>query len=250
MITKGKIACIRLLHQKKHREEQGLFIVEGKKSCLELYHSNFEIIECYVTEIFDEIKDVNVILISEKEMERISCLATPQKVLCVVKTPNYSLEDIDNEKPLLILDTLRDPGNLGTIIRTADWFGFSQILCSETCVEFTNPKVIQATMGSFTRVKMIYSSLENYLETKKTRKIYGLFMEGDFIQNQKFTKNDIIVLGSESHGITPSVTKYINNKISIPLISQQASVPESLNAAIAAGIFLYQFCTPNPLKGA
>jgi len=271
MISKTTISQIRLLHHKKHRDEQGLFLVEGVKSCLEALQSDFEVVKYYVTECFN-IPDFNhkehkectkdttlnsalcekpfvhfvvknnlCTKVSEKEMERISCFNTPSEMLCIVKKKQFKIEELTDDKPLLILDSLRDPGNLGTIIRTADWFGFEQILCSEACVEYTNPKVIQATMGSFTRVKIVYSNILQYISTQKERKIYGLFMNGESIHNQSFNNNDIVIIGSESHGVSPTLLPYIDKKIMIPNHTHTKSTPESLNAAIAASIFMYEY---------
>ena len=242
LISKTLISQIRLLHHKKHRDEQRLFIVEGVKSCLEILQSNLEVVQYFATErlggeeIFSPLQTI-----SEKEMERISCLTTAPEILCIVKMPQYELNDLNDAKPLLVLDAIRDPGNLGTIIRTADWFGFDQILCSEDCVEFTNPKVIQATMGSFTRVKIVYANLANYLKSQTHRTIYGLYMNGEPIRKQSFKDNDIVIIGSESHGISELLTSFINKKTEIPIFPRKGSVPESLNAAIAAGVFMFEF---------
>lgn len=262
MISKALISQIRLLHHKKHRDEQGLFIVEGVKSCLETLQSEFEVVQCFVNERFFNainVKDaqssqekfcalcekslhpLQLNKISEKEMERLSCLTTAPEILCIVKKMQYQLHDLKDDKPLLVLDAIRDPGNLGTIIRTADWFGFDQILCSEDCVEFTNPKVIQATMGSFTRAKVVYANLADYLATQAHRTIYGLHMNGEPIQKQLFTNSDIVIIGSESHGISEKLASFINKKIEIPMFPHEASLPESLNAAIATGIFMFEF---------
>ena len=241
MISKAHISQIRLLHHKKHRDEQQLFIVEGVKSCMETLQSHFEVVDCYVTDkLFIENLSCRYIQISEKEMSRISCLTTAPEILCVVKKQQQNLNDLNDEKPLLVLDAIRDPGNLGTIIRTADWFGFNQILCSEDCVEYTNPKVIQATMGSFIRTKTIYTNLPEYLKTQSHRTIYGLYMSGKCIQEQLFTHNDIVIIGSESHGISKSNASFINHKIEIPMFPHENAAPESLNAAMAAGIFMYE----------
>jgi TrmH family RNA methyltransferase len=255
MISKATISQIRLLHQKKHRDEQGLFIVEGVKSCMEVFQSGFEVVQCFVKEPFEmNLLDVGVRRalplqnVSEKEMERISCLTTAPEILCIVKKPHYQLHDLNDEKPLLVLDGIRDPGNLGAIIRTADWFGFDQILCSDDCVEFTNPKVIQATMGSFARVKIVYSNLAHYLATQTHRTIYGLYMNGEPIQKQSFNNNDIVIVGSESHGISETLTSIIHNKIEILMFPHEGSSPESLNAAIAASIFMYAFRTQLKIK--
>jgi len=248
LISKALISQIRFLHHKKHRDEQGVFIVEGVKSCLEVLQSDLEVVQCYTTSSHSERSEesqTNWITISEKEMERISCLTTPSEILCIVKKPHYSIHTLDDTKPLLVLDAIRDPGNLGTIIRTADWFGFTQILCSEDCVEFTNPKVIQATMGSFTRVKVVYANLVDYLKTQTCRTIYGLTMKGELIHEQVFKSNDIVIIGSESHGISAELISIIKTKIEIPMFSHENKVPESLNASIAAAIFMYQYRTIN-----
>ena len=242
MLSKSLISQIRLLHHKKHRDEQQLFIVEGVKSCIETLRSDFEIVDCFVTDfLLTEDFSLPLIKISGKEMERISCLSTAPEILCIVKKPNYTLTELSDAKPLLVLDAIRDPGNLGTIIRTADWFGFDQILCSEDCVEFTNPKVIQATMGSFTRVKIVYTNLIEYLKTQAHRPIYGLYMNGDPIQKQQFTYNDIVIIGSESHGISDTLLPYINKKIEISMFPHESTAPESLNAAITAGVFMFAY---------
>jgi len=245
LISKNLISQIRLLHHKKHRDEQQFFIVEGVKSCIETLQSNFEVVHSFATNRLSEtdINNSDIQFISEKEMERISCLSTAPEMLCIVKKPTCHLDDLDEEKPLLVLDAIRDPGNLGTIIRTADWFGFNQMLCSEDCVEFTNPKVIQATMGSFTRSKIVYAQLSDYLATQKKRTVYGLYMNGEPIQKQSFKPNDIIVVGSESHGISEAVAAHIHTKIEIPMFPHAGATPESLNAAMAAGIFM--FCYRN-----
>jgi len=244
MISKATISQIRLLHHKKHRDEQGLFLVEGVKSCQEALHSDFEVVQCYVTTRHSERSEesqTNWVPVSEKEMERISCFNTPSEMLCIVKKKQFKIEELTDEKPLLVLDSLRDPGNLGTIIRTANWFGFEQILCSEDCVEYTNPKVIQATMGSFTRIKIVYFNILQYISTQKERKIYGLFMNGESIHNQSFNNNSIVIIGSESHGISPTLLPHIDKKIMIPNHIHTKSTPESLNAAIAASIFMYEY---------
>ena len=248
MISKAIISRIRLLHHKKHRDEQRLFIVEGVKSCMETLQSDLEVVQCFVTSRYAERSkefQTNWIIISEKEMERISCLTTAPEILCIVKTPIEQLNNIDDTKPLLVLDAIRDPGNLGTIIRTADWFGFNQILCSEDCVEFTNPKVVQATMGSFTRVKVVYANLAPYLKLQTHRTIYGLCMNGESIQKQSFKDNDIVIIGSESHGISEILTPFIHKKIEIQMFPHENSAPESLNAAMAAGIFMYTYRIKN-----
>ena len=160
MIGKGKISSITRLHQKKFRDESGLFIVEGIKSVGDLLRSSFEVEEVLATDTWvgehksDVPATAELTLVTSSEMERISAWKNPQPVLAVARIPQLDLSDIQYDQPLLILDDIRDPGNMGTIIRTADWFGIRQIVCSQTTVELYNPKVIQATMGSFTRVQV------------------------------------------------------------------------------------------------
>ena len=211
---------------------------------METFQSELEVVQCFVTSRHSgrsEESQTNWVTISEKEMERISCLTTAPEILCIVKTPIYQLNNLNDTKPLLVLDAIRDPGNLGTIIRSANWFGFNQILCSEDCVEFTNPKVIQSSMGSFTRIIIVYANLAEYLKTQNHRTIYGLYMKGESIHKQSFNNNDIIIIGSESHGISENIAFFINTKIEIPMFPHKGPAPESLNAAMAAGIFMYTF---------
>lgn len=247
MISKGKIGSIKLLHQKKHRDTEQKFIVEGTKSCLEVLKSSLEVQETYVTQkwIFDNAKSTPFsdlfTIITPKEMESISCLSKPPEILSIVKIPSYSISEFKKEKPIIALDNVRDPGNLGTIIRTADWFGIDQIFCSENCVEYTNPKVIQATMGSFSRIKIVYGNLVKFLTENPERKKMGMFMEGTPIETISFDGDEILIIGSESHGISDEIAPLITQKIHIPNYHNSLNGAESLNASIAAGILLYQF---------
>lgn len=247
MISKAKISQIRLLHQKKHRETEDLFIVEGTKSYFELLNSNLHIKETYVTQNWIDENKNNIqnsehfYLISDKEMEKISCLSTPPEILCIVEKPKFTLEHFKSELPLIVLDDIKDPGNLGTIIRTADWFGIHQIFCSENCVEFTNPKVIQATMGSFTRVKIVNGNIIPFLHGNKNRKKFGMFMEGKPIDSIDFKGDEILIIGSESHGISEEISQLITEKIHIPNYHTAMNGAESLNASIASGILFYEF---------
>ena len=247
MLPKKTIQNIRQLHLKKFRDEQQLFIVEGDKSCLELLKSSIVTREVFATAAWieshiEELKNVNYYQVNEKEMERISCLTTPQQVLAVAECPIFHLNDLDMTQPLLVLDTLRNPGNLGTIIRAADWFGFRQILCTETCVEFTNPKTIQASMGSFTRVKIAYANPIPYLAEAKERQIFGMAMEGEPLPKLSFGDNDIFVIGSESHGISPEINALIETHLHIPNYTNTQDKAESLNVSIAASVMMYDFC--------
>jgi TrmH family RNA methyltransferase len=254
MISKGKMSSIKMLHQKKYRDIEQKFIVEGTKSCLEVLKSSLEVLETYVTQkwIFDNAKSTPFsdlfTIITPKEMESISCLSTPPEILSIVKIPTYSISEFKKDKPIIALDNVRDPGNLGTIIRTADWFGLDQIYCSENCVEFTNPKVIQATMGSFSRIKIVYGNLVKFLTENPERKKMGMFMEGAPIETIDFEGNEILIIGSESHGISEEISQLINQKIHIPNYHAAINGAESLNASIAAGILLYQFSSKKRYK--
>lgn len=247
MISKGKIAGIKLLHQKKHREAEQRFIVEGTKSCLEVLKSSLEVLETYVTQkwISENARTTPFsdlfTMITPKEMEMISCLSTTPEILSIVKIARFDISQFKKEKPIIALDNVRDPGNIGTIIRTADWFGIDHFFCSENCVEFTNPKVIQATMGSFTRVKIIYGNLETFLTENPERTKMGMFMEGTPIETIDFKGNEILIIGSESHGISEEIERLTTQKIHIPNYRTSSKGAESLNASIAAGILLYQF---------
>ena len=248
MIGKGKISSITRLHQKKFRDESGLFIVEGIKSVDDLLHSSFEVQEVLATEAWvgehenDVPSAAELTLVTSSEMERLSAWKNPQPVMAVVQIPQRALSDIQYDYPLLILDDIRDPGNMGTIIRTADWFGIRQLVCSQTTVELYNPKVIQATMGSFTRVKVYYTDLEYFIDKNlKERRVLGAFLEGTAVQHFKFQPSDVIVIGNEANGITESVAGKINTKILIDSPVKSADKAESLNASIAAAILMYQY---------
>ena len=243
MITKLQIQEIKKLHQKKFREQSGTFIVEGTKSILELLRSELKVSALWATENWVKIyaKDIlsfPINTLSFKEMERISILTTPQEVLAIAEIPYYVTDDIDHAKPLLILDAIRDPGNLGTIIRTADWFGITQILASQDTVEWTNPKTIQASMGSFSRVKVFYEELPNYLKTRNDVPLFGTFMQGKPVSKVYFPSNSMILIGNEANGISNTLLPFVTEKICIPAHS---NTTESLNASIATAIVLYEF---------
>lgn len=240
MISKSKISKIRLLHQKKHREEAQLFLVEGTKSVMEVVNSRLEVEEIFATErwVLRNNPTFETLTVSDAEMEKISCMKTTPEILCTVKIPQFDIKKIAKDAPILVLDGIKDPGNLGTIIRTGEWLGFTQILCSPDCVEFTNPKTIQASMGSFCRTEIFYANIPEFLAKEKGRKIYGLCMNGNDIADVSFKSNDILVVGSESHGISPEVMGLLSEKIHIP--AAHGNCAESLNASIAAAIVMFQ----------
>ncbi len=251
MLSQNQIKNIRSLQQKKFRNELQQFIAEGPKLVDELIESKF-LFDCiYAKEAWLSLhretlenKKITFAEITQKELERISGLTTPNLVVAVINMPNDPLsENIFGKELILVLDNIKDPGNLGAIIRTADWFGINNIICSETSVDAYNPKVIQATMGSVARVNIYYSNLTELLEKHSSKApIYGAFMDGKKISEVSLEKNGIVVIGNESNGISPDIQPFISQKVAVPMyVNQPKKNPESLNASIAAAIICYEF---------
>lgn len=243
MISKNRISQIRKLHAKKFRDESQLFLVEGYKSVEMLCGSDFEVEEIFATEAAlrdnDWLQRLSPTLITAEEMSRISTMQTPPELLAIAQQ-QANLPEIPEDSPVLALDHISDPGNLGTIIRTADWFDIQHIVCSPDCVEFYNPKVIQATMGSFTHVHIHKRSLPEFLQQESAhRRILGTFLNGENIRDFSFRPNDILVIGNESNGISNEVAKVVTNRITIPSAAQGRETAESLNAAIAAALVMF-----------
>jgi len=241
LISKAEIKQIKLLHQKKHRDERKLFIAEGPKVVNELLSSAYSVKEVFATDPY-KVKSsaFKIQEISEKELAQISALTTPNQVLGVFEIPLIKLNKDSLKKELVLaLDDIRDPGNLGTIIRIADWFGIKSILCSETCVDVFNPKVVQATMGSITRVNVYYEDLESVLSTLNAfLPVYGSTVDGENIYDNELSSEGIILIGNESKGISENLLKIASRKISIPSFSKGA---DSLNAAIATAVICSEF---------
>ena len=237
MLTAHTIKILQSLDKKKFRQKYNLFLVEGNKTILELPNSNFKIKEIFSTEPINFISDdVKFTQVTENELKRISFLRNPKDSVAVCELlEEEKFTEVDFQ---LILDGIQDPGNMGTIIRLADWFGIEQIVCSEDTVDFYNPKVIQATMGSFTRVKIVYRNLEEYLSSTKNTNI-GTDMEGENIYTFEKPKKVNLILGNEGNGMRPTTEDLINKKISIPRFGKSQST-ESLNVSMAAGIILGQ----------
>lgn len=239
MITNKQCKLINKLKLKKNRHKEGLFIVEGEKNVLELINSTMKIHSLYCLPSFlSKINlDFNCVFeINELELTKISSLKTPNKVLAVFYIQKTDTLYKKNEL-ILALDQIKDPGNLGTIIRLADWYGINTILCSSNTVDAFNPKVIMATMGSISRVNIKYCNLE--VELPKIKKnIYGAFLDGENIYtNKKINENAILVIGNESNGISSEIEAIITKRISIPKFGTLKET-ESLNAAIATGIIV------------
>jgi TrmH family RNA methyltransferase len=247
MISKNKIKFIQSLSRKKEREETGLFIAEGEKLILELLKANYHFDSIVTTKEelhFEHQLKSKVLFSSEDEMKKISLLKNPSPFLAIVKQPKK--RDIPSPLPpdlILALDNLQDPGNMGTIIRLASWFGVSTIVCSEDCVDYYNPKVVQATMGALAHVGIFYTRLPEFLSlaTAKNRTIYGTFPEGDNIYSSPLESNGIIVLGNEGKGISDKVKEQVTQKISIPSFKGGDVTVESLNVSIAAAIVCSEF---------
>ena len=237
MVSKNQIKLITSLQQKKYRKLHQLFIAEGKKVINELLDADFELVSLFVTEetIFE--KHIPYTLITEAELKKISALTTANDCLAVFKIKEIVTKNED--ELVLALDSVRDPGNMGTIIRLCDWFGIKKIICSNETVDIYNPKVVQATMGSIARVNVIYTDLTSYL-SQSNSSIYGTFMEGSTIYELNLPKKGIIVMGNEANGISRSIEKLITQKISIPRFGT-IQATESLNVATATAIILSEF---------
>ena len=239
MLSKSQISFIKSLHQKKYRKENGLFLVEGIKSIREFISSDYQIDTIYYNkEQYQYLPklpaNINLFEVNNAELSKISTLQTPQGFLALVKIPetkNIAKKDLKN-KFTLVLDGVQDPGNMGTIIRTADWFGFENIICSIDTVEAYNPKTVQATMGSLARIKIFYEDLPAFL-TQVDIPVFGALLDGNSIYETKWREEGLIVLGNEGKGITAEVIKKINHPVTIPRIG----AAESLNVAVSAAIF-------------
>ena len=228
MLSKNEIKEIRALGQKKFREERGLFVVEGEKLVEEALRSGFDVVAHY------RVEDIG-----EETMGRISQLTHPSPALAVVRRPAPVEPVIDSDELVLALDGVRDPGNLGTILRIADWFGIRQVLASPDTVECYNPKAVQATMGAIFRVRVHYCDLPKALPAGLP--VYGTFLEGDNIYQAPLPRGGILVMGSEADGISPEVAAAVDRKLFIPPFPADAHTSESLNVAVATAICCSEF---------
>lgn len=252
MLTKNQIKFLNALKQKKFREENQLFIAEGSKVISELLHSSIEVKQVYSTaSAMEKIKkksSVEYVEIKQAELERISSLTTPNEMLAVCSIPEYVLDvDALKDKLTLLLDTIRDPGNLGTIIRIADWFGIETIICSDESADAFNPKVVQATMGSISRIKIHYTDLKKILTINQQQlnlPVYGALLEGQNIYQSTLLPAALLLIGNESKGISTDLFPYISHQLTIPSFSHFKSIQgetESLNAAIATAVICSEF---------
>ncbi|MGG7034370.1 MAG: TrmH family RNA methyltransferase [Flavobacterium sp.] len=238
MVTKNQIKLIASLHQKKFRQQHNLFIAEGTKVINELLNSNIELENLFVTEdIFQNIAPNKRNLISDQELKKLSALAVPNNCLAVFKIPEA--KPIVETGLILALDDVRDPGNLGTILRLCDWYGVEQLVCSEQTVDLYNPKVVQATMGSIARVNVSYLDLNSFLNNTNLP-VFGTFMDGENIYKTNLPNEGIIVMGNEANGISTQIEAKTKNRITIPRFGKLQQT-ESLNVATATAIILSEF---------
>ncbi|GEO09993.1 RNA methyltransferase [Segetibacter aerophilus] len=236
MLTKNELKYIQSLYHKKQRDQDGLFIAEGPKLAEELINSEFEIKHVYaVREWVQRNPTVKALVteISEIELSRVSNLQTPNEVVIVAKQTQTIGEPILKENLTIVLDGIQDPGNMGTIIRIADWFGISQIVCSNDCVEIYNPKVVQSTMGSILRVRCWYKDFEAW-EFRNEVPFFGALLNGENIYGTKKATEGVVVIGNESKGIREPMLSNITHPVTIP----RTGAAESLNAAVATGIIV------------
>lgn len=230
--SKSEIKLIRSLAKRKNREENRLFVVEGEKLVQEALESGWEIVKIFQTDD-----------IGEDMMARITLLSSPSPSLAIVKMPIVDNTFIPDPKSLSIaLDSVKDPGNLGTIVRLAEWFGIDTIYCSKDCVDLYNPKTVQSTMGAVFRVKVIYTDLTGLIKNISDKiEIFGTFLDGENIYKKTLPESAMIVMGNESVGISPEVTELIDKRLTIPDFSRSKKSSESLNVAIATAVICSEF---------
>ena len=242
-MTKAEIQQLRALKDKRERDRERLFIAEGEKLVEEILDSHFLVRRVLTTDA--KHKGANIELITKQEMERISQLTTPTTMLAVVEQPNNRLS-IDKlyHKLVVALDGVQNPGNLGTIIRLADWFGVEEIICSRECADCYNPKVVQATMGAILRVRIHYvDNLSKLLHEARDMgmNIYGTLLDGNNIYHEKLDNKGIIVMGNEGRGVSDECRNMLTHKLLIPPFPADCPTSESLNVAMATGIILSEF---------
>ena len=253
MLSHNQIKYINSLKIKKYRYQHKAFFVEGEKGVAELFRSPLHIVKVFALR---EWIDANYLLfvgrnteiqeITPDELKKVSDLISPNLVIAIANIPEQELLDMNGfNHMMLALDGIRDPGNMGTIIRTADWFGINKIICSSDSVDVYNPKVVQATMGSFSRAHVFYVDLQLFFSSlPSTIPVFGALLEGPDLSEKSFRKEGIILIGSESHGISEKLVPFVNEPVYIPhfMTNTTSLQAESLNASIANGIICYEIC--------
>jgi TrmH family RNA methyltransferase len=237
-ISKNQLKLITSLSQKKYRQKHHLFIAEGVKVVHELLNSTFKIEILFCTDDFETtISNDKIVRVSENELKKISTLKSPNKALGIFKIPEE--KPIQSSGLIVALDAINDPGNLGTIIRLCDWFGISQLICSKDTVDCYNQKVVQASMGSLTRITIHYTHLQNYLTESKLPSFIA-DMNGKNVYKTNLPKEGILIMGNEANGVSEDIKNLIQHKISIPRYGETQET-ESLNVATATAILLSEF---------
>lgn len=245
MLSKNKIKYIHSLELKKNRKEEQVFIAEGHKLVEDLV-GHFPCKLLVATSVWlsqhPSVEADEIIEVTQEELSKASLQKTPQGVLAIFKQPQYAYSLDDISKGLcLALDDVQDPGNLGTIIRLADWFGIEHIFCSQGTADVYNPKTIQATMGAIARVKVYYCDLVTLIRSLKDIPVYGTFLDGDNIYGKPLSANGLIVMGNEGKGVSPEVASLINERLYIPNYPMERTTSESLNVAIATAVVCAEF---------
>ncbi|MCD7973921.1 MAG: RNA methyltransferase [Candidatus Azobacteroides sp.] len=244
-LSKQKIKFIRSLEIKKNRTLHHVFLAEGGK----LVEDILSVFKCKLLcatsswlEAHPFFNAEDIITVSEEELKRISFLKTPKDVLAVFYQPDRDLEKANfSHQLLLVSDGIQDPGNLGALMRVADWFGIEHIVCSSDTVDVFNPKTVQSTMGALARVRVSYVPLASWLKDMEGLPVYGTFLEGEDLYEGKLSENGIIIMGNEGNGIRPEIASLVNRKLYIPNYPLARETSESLNVAVAAGIVCAEF---------
>ena len=243
MITRKQIKFVKSLHQKKYRYLHGCFIVESSKNVLEIINSNYEVKFLFATKEWLRSNKIlineGVLLVTDNDLKRVTCLKNPSDVLAVVKIPdtinNFNFSGIN-----VALDSINDPGNFGTILRTCDWFGIKNIYCSKNCVDLFNPKVVQSSMGSISRVNVFYTDLFTMINNlNKKVYTYAAVLDGKNLNNSKLNPNSLLIFGNESKGISDDILDLVNYKVTI----SKKGISDSLNVSVSVGIILNKFCS-------
>jgi TrmH family RNA methyltransferase len=247
MISKSKIKYIHSLEMKKYRDEYHTFVAEGNKlvnDMLKVFQCQMLIAKSVWMATQGNIPADELLVDEDEDIRKVSFLKNPQDVLAIFKMPEWSMKDVNpSESLILALDGIQDPGNLGTIIRMADWFGIEDIVCSKDTADVFNPKTVQATMGALAHVRVHYTDLPDYLKTKvqKDIPVFGTFLDGENMYTKQLSTNGIIVMGNEGNGIRPEVESTINERLYIPNFPPERETSESLNVAIATAVVCAEF---------
>jgi TrmH family RNA methyltransferase len=235
MLSKNQLKLVRSLELKKNRKKEGLFVAEGPKVVGDLLRAGYR-----ARLVFSTTERPDAIQITDDELRKLSFLQHPQEVLAVFEIPQSQQLTANSQKLSIALDGIQDPGNLGTIIRIADWFGITTIYCSEDTADVYNPKVVQATMGSLAHINIVYTDLEALLR-QYDGPIYGTLLDGQNIYQQELSSEGIIVMGNEGNGISPAIRQLVTHKLLIPNYNPSSETAESLNVAIATAITCAEF---------